>query len=269
MKVGRERVSQGTAMNEGEGALAVQSVDVPAEATGMAGARGTGARGRKMWRWLKKLALALAAIAVLPLVLTPVYLIVPPVSTLMLVDLLSFQGYTREWVDLDDIAPDVARSVVMGEDGQYCFHDGVDWGSLRSVIDKAGRKGPSRGASTIPMQTVKNVFLWNSRSYLRKALEIPLALYTDLVWSKRRTMEIYLNIAELGPNLYGVGAASRAYFGKPASKLNRHEAALIAAALPSPLTRNPKKPSRAQKLYARVIEARVAKSGAYVKCLGR
>lgn len=225
---------------------------------------------RFRWRsWVRRLGVAIGAIVALPLVLTPVYFFVHPVSTLMLADLATGQGYARQWVSLDDVAPDMARAVVMGEDGQFCFHDGVDWNSLLAVIDSAGRDGPSRGASTITMQTVKNLYLWNSRSYLRKALEIPLALYTDLVWSKRRTMEIYLNIAELGPNLYGVEAAARAYFGKPASKLSRHEAALIAAALPNPVLRNPKKPSRAQKLYARVIEARVAQSGPYVRCLDR
>ncbi len=98
------------------------------------------------------------------------------------------------------------------------------------------------------MQTVKNVFLWPSRSYIRKGLEIPLALYADLVWSKRRTLEIYLNIAELGPNIYGVEAASRHYFKKSAAKLSRREASLIAAALPNPAARNPAKPSRAQDL---------------------
>jgi monofunctional glycosyltransferase len=218
-------------------------------------------------RWVR-LAARIAIVAVaLPLVLTPIYRFIPPISTLMLWDLVSLQGYTRSWVGLDDISPNMVQSVIMGEDGKFCSHDGVDWDSLMSVLKHAGKDGPSRGASTITMQTVKNVYLWNSRSYARKALEIPLALYTNVVWSKRRTMEIYLNIAELGPNLYGVEAASRAYFNKPASQLSRHEAALIAAALPNPASRNPQKPSREQKIYARTIERRAAMSGAYVTCI--
>ncbi|MBS1166726.1 MAG: pbpF 2 [Proteobacteria bacterium] len=219
--------------------------------------------GRRIW--LKRLSVAAAVVVVLPFVLVPLYLFVRPVSTLMVWDLLTFQGYSRTWVALDDIAPGMKQAVVMSEDGQFCFHDGVDWAQLRAVLRRDG--GPSRGASTITMQTVKNVFLWPSRSYVRKGLEIPLALYADLVWSKRRTLEIYLNIAELGPNVYGVEAAAQYYFKKSASKLNRHEAALIAAALPNPAIRNPLKPSRAQKTLSRIIERRVSQSGSYVECL--
>lgn len=221
---------------------------------------------RAGWRiWLRRLSMAAAVVVVLPFVLTPLYLFVRPVSTIMIWDLLTFQGYSRQWVDLDEIAPSMKQAVVMSEDGQFCFHDGVDWAQLRAVLNRNG--GPNRGASTITMQTVKNVFLWPSRSYVRKGLEIPLALYADLVWSKRRTLEIYLNIAELGPNIYGVEAAARYYFKKPASKLSRREAALIAAALPNPSIRNPVKPSRAQKTLSRIIELRVGQSGAYVECL--
>lgn len=229
---------------------------------------GTAAVRRAGWRiWLRRLTTIVAVAVLLPLVLTPLYLFVRPVSTLMVWDLLTFQGYSRTWIDLDDISPSMKQAVVMSEDGQFCFHDGVDWGQLKSVLSRNG--GPNRGASTITMQTVKNVFLWPSRSYIRKGLEIPLALYADLVWSKRRTLEIYLNIAELGPNIYGVEAAARYYFKKSASKLGRHEAALIAAALPNPSIRNPLKPSRAQTRLSRVIERRIAQSGAYVECLQR
>ena len=226
----------------------------------------TAAVRRSGWRiWLKRLSIAAAVVVVLPFVLTPLYLFVRPISTLMIGDLVTLQGYSRQWVDIEDISPSMQQAVVMSEDGQFCFHDGVDWEQLRSVLSRNG--GPNRGASTITMQTVKNVFLWPSRSYIRKGLEIPLALYADLVWSKRRTLEIYLNIAELGPNVYGVEAAAQYYYKKPASKLSRREAALIAAALPNPAIRNPLKPSRAQKTLARIIERRVNQSGAYVECL--
>lgn len=217
--------------------------------------------------WLRRLAAILALIALLPLVLAPLYRLVPPVSALMVRDLITAGSYQRDWVSFDAISPNMVRAVVAAEDGRFCAHHGVDWGSLRDVLATAGRDGPARGASTIAMQTVKNLFLWNARSYLRKAVEIPLALYADLVWSKRRTMEIYLNIAELGPRLYGVEAAARTYFGKPASALSRQEAALIAAALPNPLMRNPKRPTGAQKRYARLIAARAARIGDHLGCL--
>ncbi len=152
---------------------------------------------RPLWRRLVRLVLRVAAVLVaIPLVLTPIYWFVPPVSTLMLGDLVTLQGYERDWVSLDDISPHLPQAVVMGEDGQFCSHDGVDWDSLMAVINRSG--GPNRGASTVTMQTVKNLYLWNSRSYVRKGLEIPLALYVTAVWSKKRTMEIYLNIAEWG-----------------------------------------------------------------------
>ncbi|ODN72625.1 Penicillin-binding protein 1F [Methylobrevis pamukkalensis] len=155
----------------------------------------------------------------------------------------------------------------MSEDGRFCEHGGVDWDALTLVLDGAGDSGPARGASTIPMQTVKNLFLWSSRSYVRKGLEIPLALYADLVWSKRRMIEIYLNTAEWGAGIYGAEAAARHYFDKPAAKLSRKEAALLVSALPNPFLRNPAKPGRGQRSIARVIERRERQSGAYVACV--
>jgi monofunctional biosynthetic peptidoglycan transglycosylase len=107
----------------------------------------------------------------------------------------------------------------------------------------------------------------DSRSYVRKALEIPIALYGDFVWGKRRTMEIYLNIAEWGPNIFGIEAAAQAYFGKPASALNARQAALLAVALPNPIDRNPAKPTRQMQTRARSIEARARASGDYIGCL--
>lgn len=225
--------------------------------------------GTRLATWLRRIVVVLAVLALIPIALTPIYAWVPPPSMLMLRDLASFEGYRRAWVSFDDISPNLIRAVVAGEDGQFCQHDGVDWVQMREVLDAVGDGGPSRGASTITMQTVKNLFLWNSRSYLRKGLEIPLALYADLVWSKRRTIEIYLNIAEFGPHLYGAEAAARAYFGKPASRLSRHEAALLAATLPNPALRNPLKPTRAQKRYAKIIERRLGDIGAYLGCLKR
>ena len=233
------------------------------------GAAARDVAGRR--RWTKRVGQAALRIAVvlvaLPLVLVPVYAVVPPVSTLMLRDLVLLRGYDRTWVPLDAISDHLEQAVVMSEDGRFCEHGGVDWDAISLVLEQADDGGPARGASTIPMQTVKNLFLWNSRSYVRKGLELPLALYADLVWSKRRMMEIYLNVAEWGPGIYGAEAAAQAHFGKSAADLTRREAALLATALPNPLARNPAKPGSGHRRLAGIIERRAAQSGAYVQCL--
>lgn len=221
-------------------------------------------------RVLRLLVLLFLVLAAIPIVLVPIYALpqVRPVSTLMLAEHFAFQPYEREWVALADIAPVMMHSVVMSEDGQFCTHGGVDWAELNAVIGQAVEEGAAgRGASTIPMQTVKNLFLWNGRSFIRKGLEVPLAVYADLAWNKRRMMEIYLNVAELGPGIYGVGAASRYYFNRPASELTGRQAALLAAALPSPLTRDPANPSAGHARIAERIAARARSAGAYVACL--
>lgn len=219
-----------------------------------------------MWR--------VAIVVVLVLVCVPLALIflygsrsVHPVSTLMARDLVLQREYQREWVDFDRISPALVQSVLTSEDGKFCFHDGVDWDALDLVIDEALEGERTRGASTIAMQTVKNLFLWSSRSYVRKALEVPLAMVADAVWSKRRLMEIYLNIVEWGPGIYGVGAAAQHYYGVSADRLSRRRAAYLAVTLPNPYLRNPVKPSRGLTRLANINERRAKQSGAYIKCL--
>ena len=165
-------------------------------------AKGIGKLGSYGWRGtLRKLIRYGLMLAAVPIVLMVLYIVpfIHPVSTLMLKDLVTLKGYDRQWVSIDDIAPVLIHSVMMSEDGQYCSHAGVDWTAINQVIDDAMEGEGSRGASTIPMQTVKNLFLWNSRSIVRKAIELPYAMAADLIWSKRRLMEIDLNIAEGGP----------------------------------------------------------------------
>ncbi len=217
---------------------------------------------RRLVKWL-------VVIAVLPYGLILLYGLpfVHPVSTLMFADLVTLKGYDRRWVPFDDIAPVLVQSVMMSEDGQYCSHLGVDWVQMNSVIEDALEGESTRGASTIPMQTAKNLFLWNGRSFIRKGLELPLALGADLVWSKRRLMEIYLNVAEWGPGIYGIEAAARHHFGKPASDLSARQAALLAVALPNPIKRVAGKPSRQMQRLAALIERRARASGEYIKCL--
>lgn len=200
----------------------------------------------------------------IPLVLVPVYAAVPPpFSTLELWVRLTGQSVTRHWVPMDEIAPNLGYAVVMSEDGKFCEHHGVDWSAVWTVIDSES----SRGASTVPMQVAKNLFLWQSRSYVRKVLEVPLAYYMDFVWSKRRMMEIYLNIVEWGPGIFGADAAAQHYFGVPAAKLSLRQAALMVAALPNPILRNPAKPGRTTARIAGIVEKRTRQAGAYVQCL--
>lgn len=213
--------------------------------------------------------LALIVLVAIPLVLTPVYAIrgVHPVSTLMLWDEVTVRPVLRDWVSIDDVAPVMLHSIVMSEDGQFCRHRGVDWGEMLAVVDQALDGEETRGASTITMQTVKNLFLWNGRSFIRKGMELPLALYFDFVLSKRRIMEIYINIAEWDTGVYGIEAASQHYFGKPAAKLTARQAALLTVSLPAPDARNPADPSATLRKLAQRVERLAARSGAYVGCL--
>jgi monofunctional glycosyltransferase len=209
------------------------------------------------------------AIILTPLALSVLYTapFVQPVSTLMVRDLALLRGYDRQWVAIEDMAPVLLHSVMMSEDGQFCSHRGIDWAALNMVIDDALQGEPTRGASTIPMQTVKNLFLWHGRSFVRKAVEVPLALFFDAVVPKRRIMEIYLNIAEWGPGVYGAEAAAQRHFGKSARDLSRSEAALLAVTLPNPRIRNPARPTAGMQRLAATIERRARQAGGYIGCL--
>ncbi len=227
---------------------------------------------RRRRHGLRRAATLAAVLLALPLLLTLLYRppFVHPVSTLMLKDLLTVSGYDRRWVALDEVAPVLANSVIMSEDGQFCSHRGVDLAELKVVLDDALSGEATRGASTITMQTVKNLYLWQRPlGTLRKMIEIPLAIYADFVLPKRRIMEIYLNIAEWGPNIYGIEAASQHHFSRPAKDLTRRQAALLAVTLPNPTGRNPARPSAGLKRLASIIERRAEKAGGYVGCLGQ
>ena len=213
-------------------------------------------------RFVVLLALGLAAI---PLVLTLLYKVVQPVSTLMIYERLVNGPIARDWVPFDDIARSLVASVVMSEDGKYCSHHGVDWKELDRVLDEFDER--PRGASTIAMQTVKNLFLWSARSYVRKGIEIPLALYADTVLGKRRLMEIYLNIVEFGPGIFGAEAAAQRFFGRSAANLSEMQAALLAATLPNPAVRDPGHPSSGLLARAQAIAGQARIAGDYIVCL--
>ena len=199
--------------------------------------------GRRHLRLAARIALTLlAAIAILMLALLVLYRwIDPPASTLMLGQRLAGTSISQRWVALDRISPNLHHAVILSEDGHFCRHSGVDWGELKEAIESAG-DGMARGGSTISMQVVKNLFLWPSRSYLRKALEIPLAYAIEALWPKRRIFEIYLNIAEWRPGIFGAEAAARYHFRKSALLLTPREAALLAVSLPNPFERQAGRP---------------------------
>jgi monofunctional glycosyltransferase len=223
---------------------------------------------RKIWqRW----ALGIAGFIVAwPIVMTVVYAVVPPpVSNLMILRTFTGNGISKDWVSYDQISPHLAKAVITSEDARFCEHNGVDWVELSGVVEDVfdDDEGPIRGASTISMQTAKNMFLWDGRSLIRKGLEIPVAYWMDLVWSKRRMIEIYLNIVEWAPGVYGAEAASQHHFKKPASKLTKREAALLAAVLPNPIKRKAGRPSRRVSTTANKIMRRMNEMDAYLTCL--
>jgi monofunctional glycosyltransferase len=207
------------------------------------------------------------ALFVLFIFLVCLYTAVKPVSTLMLARTIEGKTYQRIYAPLKTIAPTALASVVTSEDASFCDNDGVDWDALREVVSGAGEHGPSRGASTITMQTAKNLFLWPGRSTIRKGLEIGMALVLGEVWSKARTLEIYLNIAEWGDGLFGIEAAAQRYFHKSASQLNAHEAALLTTSLPNPIRRNPARPSPMQRRLAASLEEKARGNADLRHCL--
>ena len=173
----------------------------------------------------------------------------PPTTPYIVKEGMRLGGIERVWVDMDDIAPVVARAAVAAEDADFCLHWGFDMGALRAAIEQ----GANRGASTISQQTVKNVWLWQGRSWPRKAIEAVLTPVAELFWTKRRMLEIYLNVAEFGEGVFGVEAAALDNSGVPASGLSTYQAALLAASLPDPKGRNAAAPSDAMASRARSI----------------
>jgi monofunctional biosynthetic peptidoglycan transglycosylase len=193
----------------------------------------------------------------------------PPGSMLMLSQSLSGQAIDQRWVPLERISPNLVRAVIASEDNGFCRHPGIDLKEIEAAWDKAETWGEdaARGGSTITMQVAKNLFLWNSRSYLRKAIEIPLALGIEQAWPKERILEVYLNIAEWGPGIFGAEAAAQRHFRKPASRLTEREAALLAATLPNPILRNPGRPSPGVARIAGIVERRARLLGTRAACV--
>lgn len=187
--------------------------------------------------WLFRGAVGAAALLLVWIV---AYAFVPvPTTPYILQERARLGGIERDWVPMEDISLNLARAVVAAEDANFCLHWGFDMAAIRDAI----AAGAARGGSTISQQTVKNAFLWHGRSWLRKALEAAITPVVELIWSKRRVLEVYLNVAEFAPGVFGAEAAARHHFGISAADLTQRQAALLAAVLPNPADRNASAPS--------------------------
>lgn len=228
------------------------------------------ARRRLLPTWLNRQRVLRVALVVmlLPTALILIYRFVPPPATiLMLVRLVEGEGLDKSWRSLDEISPKLAQAVIASEDNRFCQHFGFDWQEIGGQIDRALAGHSTRGASTITQQTAKNVLLWPGRDPVRKLLEAALTPQLELLWGKRRIMEVYLNVAETGPGLYGAEAAARHYFGRSAKDLTRRQAALIAAVLPNPRIWSAAKPTSYIRRRADVIERRIGQLGPLLNCV--
>ena len=232
----------------------------------LAGPQLRSARARRHRGWLRRLLWWLARVLALfigiSVVLTALYRFVPPpVTPLMVLRLFDGHWISKDWSSYDAISPNLARAVIASEDSGFCDHWGFDFEAIRKALRHNEKSRRIRGGSTISNQTAKNVFLWPGDSkltrYARKAIEPYFTLLIELMWGKKRILEVYLNVVEWGPGIYGAEAAAQYHFHKSAAKLTRHESALLAAVLPNPLRFSAGKPSGYIQRRAGQIQARM------------
>ena len=222
------------------------------------------------FRFLRIVAVVVLVLVLLPYLIAPFYRFIEPVSMPILWRKMTGQRVERTVVPLDGMSPSLPRAVISAEDGSFCTHHGIDWRGMREAFFEADDISEMRGGSTITQQTAKNLFLWQGRSYVRKALEFPLALWIDLVLGKRRIMEIYLNIAAWGPSgQFGAEAGARYAFGRSARDLSPHEAALMASILPNPGRRSARRPTSGVARLAGIYQARAVKFAPRTACVTR
>lgn len=225
---------------------------------------------RGLWQRVRRT----AAIAILALLAAPVLLAAlyraapPPLTPLMVIRLFEGEGIRKQWTPLSRISPHLVRSVIGLEDSRFCVHGGIDWDSVSDAVSEHLQGAPLRGASTISMQTAKNLFLWPDQNFLRKAIEAPMTYMIEAVLGKRRIIEIYLNVVEWGPGVYGAEAASQAYFKRPANALTPWQAGLLASILPSPRKWSPIDPTDYIQNRARTAMARAQVLSGSLKCTG-
>ncbi|MEX0307393.1 MAG: monofunctional biosynthetic peptidoglycan transglycosylase [Ruegeria sp.] len=200
-------------------------------------------------RWAMRTVLGISAVF---LALILFYSVVnPPITHTIWSEWRRLGRVEREWVPIENISPIMARSAVAAEDANFCLHWGFDVEAIRDALED----GANRGASTITQQVVKNVFLWQGRSWIRKALETTMTPVVEMVWSKQRILEVYLNVAETGSGVFGVEAAAQKYYGVSAAKMSPVQAARLAAILPSPRNRSVTDPSvRTRRRAASILD---------------
>jgi monofunctional biosynthetic peptidoglycan transglycosylase len=217
---------------------------------------------------VRGLAGAMLVLALVAVALVILYRYVdPPITPLMLIRAVAARADGRSasihqrWMPLDHISPALSQAVIASEDARFFRHWGVDVDALFRAheFNQAHHDGRLRGGSTITMQCARSTFLWPGRTYLRKALEIPLAVLMEQLWGKQRILEVYLNVVEWGDGVYGAEAASERYFGVPAARLDLEQAALMAGALPAPRRFDPGRPTGYLQRRAEVIARRVAR----------
>ncbi len=224
---------------------------------------------RRFVRHLMRFVLrAAAALLLLVLALSLLYRWVdPPATPLMLLRLPEAGRIDRHAVPLAAISRELQLAVIASEDNRFCLHHGVDWNAVSDAMTEYESEGRLRGASTITMQTARNLFLWPGGGIFRKGIEVGLAYLIDALWPKRRIMAVYLNVIEWGDGIYGAEAASEAYFHKSAQRLTLHEAALMAAVLPNPRRWSPERPTPYIAERAAAIAGRIDKLEGYFGCL--
>lgn len=188
---------------------------------------------KTIWRWTKRIFIFLIIFHLAYLLYCKWFF--PPVTITQLQSLFTGHGLHRDYVNMDKISPNARLAVIAAEDQLFPDHNGFDWESIEKA-QKWNAKHPKRihGASTISQQTAKNIFLWQGRTYFRKGMEVYFTFMIELLYSKKRILELYLNVIEMGDGIYGIESASQHYFNKPAKKLTANEAAMIAASLPNP-----------------------------------
>ncbi len=209
-----------------------------------------------------------AILVAAPPALIALYAVVPPPLTpLMALRWLDGAAIRKTWVPLDRVAASVPRAVIASEDNLFCEHSGFDWRAIGDAAEDYAAGKRLRGASTISMQVAKNLFLWPGRDFLRKGIEAYLTVFVELLWSKQRIMEVYLNVAEWGEGIFGIDAAARAHFAKAASALTPREAVLLAAVLPNPREWSPARPTPYIAGRSDAIARRVAQLGPLLACV--
>lgn len=220
---------------------------------------------RRLWRFLKRVVLLLLLLWAAGVV---VYRFAePPITPLMVIRLAEGEGLARQPVALDRIASVLPRTVIAAEDNKFCIHNGIDFSAIKDAIEEHEAGEGLRGASTITMQLARNLFLWPGGGFARKGVEAVTALAIDAVWPKRRQIEVYLNIVEWAPGVYGAEAAARHHFRKSAAQLSAHEAALLAATLPSPRKWNAGNPGSYVQNRAATLQQRAGQLGTLLDCL--